>query len=72
MNPVLFGETLIGRRIPNLTYMLTFDSIAERDAAFGAFGSDPDWIKLRNDPKYANAVSNITESIFAPMPYSQM
>src|SRR4051794_39955281 len=28
MQPVFFGETIVGRNMPNLTYMVTFDSLA--------------------------------------------
>jgi hypothetical protein len=31
MAPVFFGETLVGRNLPNLTYMLSFESMAARD-----------------------------------------
>jgi hypothetical protein len=29
MTPVFFGETLIGRNMPNLMYMLVFDDMAD-------------------------------------------
>ena len=32
LQPVFFGETLFGPAMPNLTYMLVFDSMASRDA----------------------------------------
>lgn len=72
MTPVFFGETIIGRNLPNLTYMLAFDDLAARDKAWRAFGSDPEWQKLRAQPGLADAeiVSNISNSILRPLPFS--
>src|SRR6185295_4472919 len=47
MQPVFFGETIVGRNMPNLTYMVTFDSLAAREKIWGDFGKDPEWQKLR-------------------------
>ena len=35
LNPVFFGQTLIGSKMPNLTYMLGFKSMDEQKAAWG-------------------------------------
>jgi hypothetical protein len=72
LRPVLFGETIIGARMPNLTYMLVFDDLTDRDKRWGSFGSDPDWKKLRGNPAYKDTVSNITDIILRPAPYSQI
>ena len=50
MNPVFFGEALVGSKLPHLTYMLAFDDLAARDRLWKAFGSDPEWQKLRATP----------------------
>ena len=72
MAPVFFGETIVGRNLPNLTYMLSFENMAARDKLWSAFGSDPDWQKLRAQPGYADAeiVSNISNSILRPLAFS--
>jgi NIPSNAP len=74
MQPVFFGETIVGRNLPNLTYMLTFDDLAARERLWGAFGSDPEWKKLRAQPELADAliVSNISNTILRPLPFSQI
>jgi len=72
LNPVFFGETLIGRQQPNLTYMLAFEDMADRDKRWQAFGNHPDWQKLRQDPAYRDTVSNITDIILRPTSYSQI
>ena len=72
LTPVFFGETLFGPAMPNLTYMLAFDSMASRDAAWQRFVDDPDWLALRSDPQYADTVSNISDIILRPAPFSQI
>ena len=72
LRPVFFGETLIGPRMPNLTYMLVFDDMTMRDKRWAIFGSDPDWKKLRANPAYKDTVSNITDIILRPTQYSQI
>jgi hypothetical protein len=72
MQPVFFGETIVGKNMPNLTYMLTFASLADREKLFGDFGKDPEWQKLRAEPELADAliVSNISNALLRPMPFS--
>ena len=72
LQPVFFGETIIGPKLPNLTYMLVFESMAERDKRWKVFGGDPDWKKLRANPAYKDTVSNITDIILRPTSYSQI
>jgi NIPSNAP len=72
LTPVFFGETVIGAKMPSLTYMLTFADMPARDAAWAAFGKDPDWKTLSGDPQYKDNVSAITDIILRPTAYSQM
>lgn len=72
MNPVFFGQALIGSKLPNLTYMLGFDSQEALDQAWAAFRNDPQWIELRDKPEYAQTVSNITNILLRPSPVSQI
>jgi hypothetical protein len=72
--PVFFGEALIGSRLPNLTYMLTFENMAERDRNWGTFGGDPEWRKLSSTPGYTDPeiVTNISSVFLRPTSYSQL
>jgi NIPSNAP len=72
--PVFFGETLIGSKMPNLTYMLVYENMAAHDKNWGVFGSDPDWKKLSTTPGYTDPeiVSNISNLFLRPAPYSQI
>jgi hypothetical protein len=74
MNPVFFGEALVGSKLPHLTYMLAFDDLAHRDRAWKAFGSDPEWAKLRATPGLSDAeiVSNISNIIIRPTAFSDI
>jgi len=72
MNPVFFGATLAGARMPNLTYMLGFDDEAAQKAAWGKFIAHPEWKKMRSLPLYKDTVSNITNIILKPTSYSQV
>jgi hypothetical protein len=72
MQPVFFGETIVGRNMPNLTYMLGYDDLAHRDKTWRAFGGDPEWQKMRALPGLSDAevVSNITNFLVSPLPFS--
>lgn len=72
LTPVFFGETLIGTRMPSLTYMLTFADMSARDSAWSAFGKDPEWKALSADPQYRDNVSAISDIILRPTAYSQI
>jgi hypothetical protein len=74
LKPVFFGETIAGELMPNLTYMLTFPDDTARTAAWNTFRVDPDWVKLKAIPEYAdkNIVSRITNRILAPTASSQI
>jgi len=74
LRPVFFGETLIGSKMPNLTYMLGFDNAEEQKAAWNKFRTDPGWLKLRGMPEYADKtiLCGITNLLLKPADYSQI
>ena len=74
LQPVFFGETLIGPKMPNLAYLLVFENMAEREKNWGAFASDSEWKKLSNTPGYTDAeiVTNISNVFLRPTAYSQI
>jgi hypothetical protein len=73
-HPVFFGDTLVGSRMPNLTYMVSFTDLAELDAKWDVFRNDPAWKKLSTDPRYAfdAIVTNITNLVLSPLDCSQI
>jgi len=72
LNPVFFGESLAGTKVPNLTYMVGFESDEARKAAWPAFGGSPEWKKMSRDPFYKDTVSGITNLFLLPTEASQI
>ncbi len=72
--PVFFGQTLFGRNLPNLTYLVAHDDWAARERNWQTFGDDPEWKKLRAQPAYADPelVSNISNALLSPLPFSEI
>ncbi|MFC2125440.1 NIPSNAP family protein [Bacteroidota bacterium] len=72
LNPVFFGETIVGPLMPNLTYMLGFENIDQRNANWPVFGGSDEWKKMSSNPRYAETVSNITDNILTAASFSQI
>jgi hypothetical protein len=74
LHPVFFGEAILGAKMPNLTYMLGFESEAELDANWKTFIADPEWKRLSGKPEYANKaiLSGITNVVLKPAEGSQV
>lgn len=74
LNPVFFGETIVGAKMPNLTYMLIFNSLDDQKAAWQKFRTDPAWLKLRAIDEYGDKVllCGITNLLLKPADYSQI
>jgi hypothetical protein len=71
---VFYGDTLIGSRMPNLTYMLSFTDLAEMNDHWDKFRNDPAWKALSGSPQYnyEAIVSNISNLILSPTAFSQI
>jgi NIPSNAP len=74
LTPVFFARTLVGPRMPNLTYMLVHDNMAAREKSWDGFRTAPEWKKLSATPGYTDPeiVSNITTVFLRPAAYSQI
>jgi hypothetical protein len=70
--PVFFARDLIGPGLPSLTYMVVFADGAARELAWAAFRDHPEWVKMRDDPRYADTVSTIDSALLRPTDYSQI
>lgn len=72
MRPVFIGESVVGPRQPNITYMLSFDNLDGREKHWQQFGSDPAWKSLSApaELKDAQIVANISNVILRPLPFS--
>jgi len=73
-NPVFWGETVIGSQMPNLTYMVTFDDLAAKDAQWARFIADPEWKKISVVDGYSNEelLNEIVSTLLIPVAHSQI
>jgi hypothetical protein len=71
---VFYGDALIGERLPQLTYMLSFSDSADMDHKWENFRADPEWKALSASPKFAfeAIVSNISNLVLTPTAFSQI
>ena len=74
LTPVFFGETLVGPRLPNLIYLLTFPDMATRERSWDTFRSDLEWKNLSATPGLTDPeiVTNISNVVLKPTAYSQI
>jgi hypothetical protein len=72
LRPVFFGQTLVGRRQPNLVYLTVHQDMAAREKTWEDFRNSPDWKALSSNPAYANTVSATTVVFLRPAAYSQI
>jgi len=68
-----FWTTLVGPASNDLTYLLAWESLAERDAKWTAFQADPGWIEARAaSEKDGPILTNIASSLLAPTAFSSV
>ncbi len=67
IEPLGFWTTLVGPTNHSLTYMLKWDSLAERETRWNAFASDPEWIAARNATE---TPSPIVERVEGAIPHA--
>ena len=72
LQPVLFGETIAGDKMPNLVYILAFDDMEAMTRNWDVFREDPDWKNLNADTYYRDTVSRINDWLWTPAPFSQI
>jgi hypothetical protein len=69
-NAVFYGQVLFGSLKPRLMYMTTYADMKSHDDHWKAFGSHPDWLKLKAMPEYANTVIKANAFLLHPTSYS--
>jgi hypothetical protein len=74
IHPVLYADTLIGPNMPNMTYLIPFADEGSREDAWKAFGSNPDWQRIRDESvkKGGEIVRNITNMFLSPASFSML
>ena len=68
-----FWTTLVGESNQDLTYLVAWESMAEREAKWNAFQSDPDWIAKRTETERdGQIVLTISNAFLAPTAFSSV
>jgi hypothetical protein len=68
-----FFTTLVGESNQELTYLLAWESLAEREKKWAAFQSDPDWIAARAKTEAdGQIVDNIVNQLLVPTSFSSV
>ena len=66
-----FWTTLIGQSNQELTYLLAWDSLTERETKWTAFQTDPEWLTKRAETEQSGQiVANITSQLLTPTSFS--
>lgn len=68
-----FWTTLVGESNHSLTYLLAWESLAEREQKWNAFASDADWVAKRNETEREKPiVASIANQFLAPTAFSSV
>ena len=66
-----FWTTLIGKSSEEITYMLAWESMAEREKRWGTFLADPEWVAvIAKTEKDGQLVENISSQLLVPTAFS--
>ena len=67
-----FWTTAIGESNNDLTYMIRWESMADREKRWPAFLADPEWIAARNASEADGPIlSNVSSQLLAPTKFSR-
>jgi len=68
-----FFTTVLGPNSNDLTYMLQWDSMADREAKWNTFLADEQWMKARADSERDGPINqNVYSSFLAPTAFSAL
>ena len=68
-----FFTTMVGPSSTDLTYLIAWESLEERQRKWSAFASDPEWHAVRDaSEKDGQIVANIASSFLAPTSFSSV
>jgi hypothetical protein len=72
LSPVFYGQALVGRDLPHLSYLLCSPDRPTHTKNWTAFTKHSVWLKLKTDPQYAQTVSKSISRFMVPTAYSQI
>jgi hypothetical protein len=68
-----FFTTLVGESNQELTYILAWESLADREKKWAAFAADPEWLAARAKTEAdGQIVGNIVNQLLVPTAFSAM
>ena len=68
-----FFTTLVGESNHELTYLLAWESLADRDKKWNAFQADPEWLAKRAETeKDGPIVANVANQLLTPTAFSSV
>jgi hypothetical protein len=72
LRPAGFFTTMVGPNYNDLTYLLAWESLAERERLWTAFATDPEWLAARaaHQKEHGEVVANIASSFLSPTAFS--
>jgi NIPSNAP len=69
--PGRFWTTLVGKSSQQISYILAWDGMAEREKRWGALLADPEWVAVAaKTEKDGQLVENISSQLLAPTTFS--
>lgn len=75
IEPTGFWSIIIGTPVSRLTYLLIWEDLAQRQALWDTFESDPEWQQVRRETNAewgGSPVHTFTSSILKPTDYSRL
>jgi hypothetical protein len=73
VRPLGFWTSVIGQSANTLTYLLAWESLAERESVWNSFATDPEWLEVKADTERSGAlVERAENTILAPTAYSRL
>ena len=72
IKPVFCATTLYGTFIPSFTLLFNFESEEQMRDAWAKFVNHPGWLKLKNDPAYADTATETINVYLKPCKGSQI
>ena len=68
-----FWTTLVGESNLDLTYLLAWESMAERETKWATFMADPDWIAARTASELDGPIlANVSNAFLQPTAFSSV
>lgn len=71
-NAIFYAEVIAGANMPNLVYLTTFENMESEKAHWKAFGTDPQWEKMKVMEEYQNNMNRNDARLLYPAEYSDL